>query len=278
MKEKISQIEINESREKNLATLIDHQRLPSFPQMLEDFLATQCAFDTFLMLTYKDDFKPILLRTSSATDTLMQYINSAYVLDPIFNHIKKQMKPGIVRLAEIMPDYFEDTDYYRDCYRDFKLVDEIDFLIPLNDNVNCVITLGRKEALGSITRKEMKNLTSLFPVIDALSRQFWQSQSSNYVEQEQSGDNIHQAIKSFATGILTAREREITALLLQGITSKEIADTLFISPGTVKVHRKNIHAKLNTSTQAEIFNLFLNHLKEQTLLMQNPQQNNTQAK
>ncbi|GAA5317639.1 MAG: helix-turn-helix transcriptional regulator [Candidatus Pelagadaptatus aseana] len=265
MKEKTSQIDINESREKNLAILIDHQRLPSFPQVLEDFLASQCDFDTFLMLTYKEDYKPIMLRTSSASETLMQYMNSAYVLDPLFNHIKKQPKAGIVRLAEIMPDYFEDTDYYRDCYRNFKLVDEIDFIIPLNDRVNCVITLGRKDGLGSITRQELKNLNNLYPIIKALALQFWQSQSSNYVDQQQSDDNINQAIQSFATGILTSREREITALLLQGFTSKEIADTLFISAGTVKVHRKNIHAKMNTSTQAEIFNLFLNHLKESAL-------------
>ena len=39
-----------------------------------------------------------------------------------------------------------------------------------------------------------------------------------------------------------------------------IADQLKISVGTVKVHRKNIHNRLNTSTQAEIFTQFITHL------------------
>ncbi|WP_315984077.1 LuxR C-terminal-related transcriptional regulator [Aliamphritea spongicola] len=48
---------------------------------------------------------------------------------------------------------------------------------------------------------------------------------------------------------------------MQGHSSKSIADNLNISAGTVKVHRKNIHARLKTSTQSEIFTLFLAHLK-----------------
>ena len=45
-------------------------------------------------------------------------------------------------------------------------------------------------------------------------------------------------------------------------SSQSIADQLNISVGTVKVHRKNIHSRLNTSQQSEIFTLFLNHLSE----------------
>ena len=71
-----------------------------------------------------------------------------------------------------------------------------------------------------------------------------------------------QALRTFGQGVLTRREQEITALILQGHSSQSIADQLNISVGTVKVHRKNIHSRLNTSQQSEIFTLFLNHLSE----------------
>lgn len=44
---------------------------------------------------------------------------------------------------------------------------------------------------------------------------------------------------------LTARERDIVKAIARGLSNKEIADQLFISPYTVATHRRNICAKLN---------------------------------
>ncbi|MEK6164922.1 helix-turn-helix transcriptional regulator, partial [Vibrio cholerae] len=59
---------------------------------------------------------------------------------------------------------------------------------------------------------------------------------------------------------LHPREQEITALLIQGLDSQEIAEALAISHGTVKNHRKRIYAQLHVSSLSELFQLFLNHL------------------
>jgi DNA-binding NarL/FixJ family response regulator len=45
--------------------------------------------------------------------------------------------------------------------------------------------------------------------------------------------------------LLTAREKEILPLLVEGLTSAEIAERLFVSESTVISHRKNILHKLN---------------------------------
>ena len=50
---------------------------------------------------------------------------------------------------------------------------------------------------------------------------------------------------------LTKRELEITALLVQRLSNKEIAEKLFISPETVKRHVYNIYRKLKVSTRRE---------------------------
>ncbi|MCM1225521.1 MAG: response regulator transcription factor [Lachnospiraceae bacterium] len=44
---------------------------------------------------------------------------------------------------------------------------------------------------------------------------------------------------------LTSRERDIVRAIARGLSNKEIADKLFISPHTVATHRRNICAKLN---------------------------------
>lgn len=44
---------------------------------------------------------------------------------------------------------------------------------------------------------------------------------------------------------LTNREREILQLLVDGLTNREIAEKLFISPVTVKTHMRHIVDKLD---------------------------------
>jgi len=50
---------------------------------------------------------------------------------------------------------------------------------------------------------------------------------------------------------LTARERDVLALISQGCSNKRIARTLAISPETVKSHIKRIFLKLAVGTRTE---------------------------
>jgi DNA-binding CsgD family transcriptional regulator len=51
---------------------------------------------------------------------------------------------------------------------------------------------------------------------------------------------------------LTPREREVAALLAEGLTNSAVAERLFISPRTAAVHVSNILAKLGMSSRAEV--------------------------
>ena len=51
---------------------------------------------------------------------------------------------------------------------------------------------------------------------------------------------------------LTPREQQITRLLAEGISTKDIADQLFISPKTVENHRSNIMNKLDLHSTMEL--------------------------
>lgn len=50
---------------------------------------------------------------------------------------------------------------------------------------------------------------------------------------------------------LTAREREVLALVGQGLSNKEIAEALFISSGTVRSHINHIYGKTGLRTRAQ---------------------------
>ncbi len=50
---------------------------------------------------------------------------------------------------------------------------------------------------------------------------------------------------------LTPREREVIALLAEGLTNAELAERLFISPRTAAVHVSNILSKLALSSRTE---------------------------
>ena len=51
---------------------------------------------------------------------------------------------------------------------------------------------------------------------------------------------------------LTMREREVLSMVVQGQSSAEIADKLFISPRTVETHRANLMRKLNLQRQTDL--------------------------
>jgi two-component system response regulator FixJ len=54
---------------------------------------------------------------------------------------------------------------------------------------------------------------------------------------------------------LSPREREVMALTVTGLTSKEIARQLGISPRTVEVHRTHVMHKMDATNLAELVNL-----------------------
>jgi DNA-binding CsgD family transcriptional regulator len=71
---------------------------------------------------------------------------------------------------------------------------------------------------------------------------------------------IEAAFMNFGSPLLTVRERENAHLILRGHSVKSTARVLNISPETVRMHRKNLYTKLEISSQAELFALFIDWL------------------
>ena len=71
---------------------------------------------------------------------------------------------------------------------------------------------------------------------------------------------IETANQSLEPGLaLTEREREVLALMVDGLNNTQIAARLTVSPSTIKSHVSNILAKLGVASRTEAVSLALRH-------------------
>ena len=64
---------------------------------------------------------------------------------------------------------------------------------------------------------------------------------------------------SGAVDLISPREREVLALVADGCTNKAIAETLFVSPNTVKTHITSLLHKLQANTRVQLAAIATRH-------------------
>ena len=71
---------------------------------------------------------------------------------------------------------------------------------------------------------------------------------------------VHASNQPPAPGLdLTEREREVLALMVEGLNNTQIAGRLTVSPSTIKSHVSNILSKLGVTSRTEAVTLALRH-------------------
>ena len=77
-------------------------------------------------------------------------------------------------------------------------------------------------------------------------------------EAEMALNQFKRKIIDYPQIILTAREKQIVKLMIDGLTNKEISNALFISESTVETHRKNIYRKTETHSLPKLIQVVAN--------------------
>lgn len=62
----------------------------------------------------------------------------------------------------------------------------------------------------------------------------------------------HQSAQRELSGVLTPREVDLVRMIAGGLRNKEIAEKLFISEGTVKIHLHHVYEKLHLNGRLEL--------------------------
>lgn len=117
-----------------------------------------------------------------------------------------------------------------------------------------VLLKKREEDRTTLAEQVLANSTKLVePFLDRLSESGLNEQQRALVDILRA--NIVELTSPFATGFssklirLTPTEMQIANLVKLGKRTKEIADIMHLSPGTISIHRKNIRKKLNLTHQ-----------------------------
>lgn len=206
-----------------------------------------------------DDF-PAFRRQVFVTD----YQEGPYLLDPFYLAATRPVAAGLYRMRDLAPDRFYQGEYFRSYYVQTGLAEEIGFFVDIPDGAMVVLSLMRDER--PFSAREMKALDEIRPVVEACIRRHWADLPARFDQssQDRQGAGIESEIErsfhSFGEGILTPREREIVEHTLKGHSAEAVGRILGISPGTVRIHRRNIYAKLRISSQGELFSRFIQTL------------------
>lgn len=267
-----------------LGALIERLHGADFAARLVDFMHACAPFEDMAIFSYSGYRAPVVLyeryTNPEPAAALKDYLMGAYLLDPFYHAWLAGVAPGVYRLADITPDRFARSAYYESFYRKTGIVDELGinvYLGSLPDQTAPVrsalrgndrdlhwglgVSLCRGRAMGRFRRHEIERLAAFEPALRALMAQHWRAADERGAERPEAQiaaaaappGRIADALKRRSNVSLTPRQAEVVGLILRGASSASIALQLGISPETVKVHRKNIYAKLNISSQAELF-------------------------
>lgn len=261
-----------------LLALINLIGRDNFFDGLVNALVEHCGLTDFHIFQYRKDNPPTVLASHPLPvehrQGLENFLKYTFVINPAYRAYQNGVEGGVYLISDFVragttaqaPD--DGIQVHRDerepiGYRTPhwpRALNEVIMLVRLpNENA---LEFTFLTPLGSdLTQHRHKILSGVFPYIECVVQRCFQLTPAAFAIQ--SGENRREAkFQNFGADILTNREREVTQLVLVGHSSTSIALNLGIAMPTVKSHRRNIFAKMNISSQAELFNLFLEHLRD----------------
>jgi DNA-binding CsgD family transcriptional regulator len=241
---------------------IGSERLPS---LLVRMLKSLVPFDNAVILHYRHGEKPLIIYNDlpplEIKQQIDEFINGAFLIEPFYRAAVDDRVSGLNRLSDLAPNGFEKTEYYRTYFRYTEIKDEIGFIIHLSADQFINISMGRLTFSQRFNRTQISLLDDITEVIETLCKLQWVAENGvQQAAENKLPGQLDSALKHFGTAYLTDRETQVVQLFLHGHSTKSIAERLGISPETVKLHRKNSYAKLDVSSQAELFHLFIDSL------------------
>lgn len=218
--------------------------------------------DDVSLIRYPDAGPPVIEYTlppkRRGKTTLDRYVKGPFLLDPFYRAAQVDERFGVFRLRALAPSGFKESEYFRTWYHECGFQDECGLLIEL-DSGSLNLALGMTGSSRRFSKRQVDRLEAVFPAVEALVRRHW-NPLTPAGEPADLRTRLQEALGAFGSSVLTRREQQVIELVLLGNSTRLVADKLGISGETVKLHRKHAYAKLDISSQAELFYLFVDAL------------------
>jgi DNA-binding NarL/FixJ family response regulator len=181
------------------------------------------------------------LRTIIAQESDMRVIGEATGSSEL-QEMLKEMKPTIIIMDINMSEMngIELTKWVRNQYPDIKII-----VLTMYKNDEYFMAAIREGASGYLLKDSPSE-----EVIAAL-RTVSKGESVIPSIMTKKLLSLHQAENNMEDNSLTMREMEVLLRLVEGLSNKEIANRLFISDKTVKIHVSNIFKKLEVKSRSQ---------------------------
>jgi len=256
-----------------LAQSIDCIGSERFPGCLIAAVKSLADFDYSVIFAYYESEKPLCLFHSFSPKKRVvfvdDYLKGPYLLDPFFKACGRNIATGLYRLGDVAPDRFYQSEYYRSYYVQTGLSEEICYTFYLPNGVSVVISLMRSGEHSRFSAREFRLLGAVAPIVASLAQQHWRDVPQSFdleLADGKVGDDrkmIDRTVSALFSQRITPRETQVVAQVLEGHSSDSIAKNLGISVGTVRIHRRNIYAKLQISSQQELFAIFFKKITQE---------------
>ena len=222
--------------------------------------------DDVSLIRYPDTGPPVieynLPPKRRGETTLDRYVKGPFLLDPFYRAAQVDECFGVFCLSALAPSGFQESEYFRTWYHECGFQDECGLLIEL-DSGSFNLALGMTGNSRRFSKRQVDRLEAVFPAVEALVRRHWNPLAPTE-EPPDLRTRLQEALGAFGSSVLTRREQQVIELVLLGNSTRLVADKLGISAETVKLHRKHAYAKLDISSQAELFYLFVDALASHT--------------
>lgn len=171
-----------------------------------------------------------------------------------FNTLEANSKQSLLKQLEtpsvklLIFGFSNSSDFNRDTYTKIKSIhNDLKTLIISNEqSKNHILPLLESDINGYLTDKcDLNEVTNAIKSILNGDKFFCNTMINVLLEKNNPEQNCFPSK-------LSDRETEITKLIAQGLTSKQMADKLFLSTHTINTHRKNIMKKIGAKGASEV--------------------------
>jgi len=180
-----------------------------------------------------------------------RYADGLYAYDPMRAVLRESSGNECIRVYQLKPQQIRDHCYRRH-FAELQTVDRVSMLTRSNRSWYS-LNLYRSKASGSFAESELAELQDAAPLLAALAKKHTQMRT---MERKLIANKIEEYLQTVLQP-LSRQERSVCKLMLLGHKSKAIAEQLGLRHNTVLTYRKRAYAKLNVSSQRELFGLCL---------------------
>lgn len=241
---------------------------PAKIEVLSDVFSAAFQSDELMLFHFRSGRAPKIMRHRAwrvdREQQISEYKTGFYMTDPIYLAIERAVQLQVLSLRDVVDqEEFENSDFYKLHYGMTRLADELCYCVADGMEGYVLLSFARSDKVGPYAVQELDIARILAPIVvgvltaslpDLLGEEGLASPSPEELKLHQ---DLKKARDNFGRSLLTLREYQVVQMMLRGYPIDLISSRLNMAEGTTKVHRRNIYRKLDISSKAELFSLFL---------------------